>query len=80
MIADFFVNLTNNLLIELPVLAIPIGIDEAFDLVASLVGYINIFVPLARVAPILALIVMIRNYSIMVALFRFVLRFIPFVG
>ena len=65
---------------KLPVLAIPEGFDAALTLVSSLVGYINIFVPLIRIAPILGLIVMIRNFNIVVALFRFVLRFIPFVG
>lgn len=80
MIADFFANLVSGLLTDAPVLAIPDGFESALTLFSSLVGYINIFVPLARVAPILFLIVAIRNWNILIAIIRFVLRFIPFVG
>jgi len=80
MIAEFFVNLLSGALEGLPVLAIPDGFNSALTLFSSLVGYINVFVPLARVAPILGLIVLIRNWNIVISILRFVLRFIPFVG
>lgn len=80
MISDFFVNLVSGVLADAPVLAIPDGFESALELFSSLVGYINIFVPLARVAPILFLVVAIRNWNIIIAILRFVLRFIPFVG
>ena len=80
MIAEFFVNLTSGVLGDLPVLSIPEGFEAALTLFSSLVGYINVFIPLVRVAPILGLIVMIRNWNIIISLLRFVLRFIPFVG
>ena len=80
MIAEFFVNLASGVLVGLPVLSIPDGFNSALTLFSSLVGYINVFVPLTRVAPILGLIVMIRNWNIVIAILRFVLRFIPFVG
>lgn len=80
MIADFFANLVQGFLVDAPILAIPDGFETALTLFSSLVGYINIFVPLTRVAPILFLIVTIRNWNIVVAIIRFVLRFIPFMG
>lgn len=80
MIAEFFVNLASGVLGGLPVVAIPDGFEAALTLFSNLVGYINIFVPVARVAPVLGLIVMIRNWNIVISVLRFVLRFIPFVG
>lgn len=80
MIAEFFVNLASGVLTGMPVLSIPDGFSNALTLFSSLVGYINVFVPLTRVAPILGLIVLIRNWNIVISILRFVLRFIPFVG
>lgn len=80
MISDFFVNLLNGSLADAPILAIPDGFEVALTLFSSLVGYINVFVPLARIAPILALTVLIRNFNIVISILRFILRFIPFVG
>jgi len=80
MIADFFANMVSGVLVDAPVLSIPDGFESALTLFSSLVGYINVFVPLARVAPILGLIVLIRNWNIVISILRFVLRFIPFVG
>lgn len=80
MIGDFFVDLVASFLVDAPVLSIPDGFSSALTLFSSLVGYINVFVPLARLAPILGLIVLIRNWNIVVSIVRFVLRFIPFVG
>ena len=80
MIADFFNNIAYRVFAALPILAIPDGFNEALHLFSSLVGYINVFVPVLRIAPILGLVVMIRNFNIVVAIFRFILRFIPFMG
>lgn len=80
MISDFFFKLGLGVLADAPVLAIPDGYQTALNLFSSLVGYINIFVPLSRVAPILVLVIAIRNWNIIIALLRFVLRLIPFMG
>lgn len=80
MIAEFFLNLVNGVLVTCPVLALPLGFAEGISFFISIVGYINIFLPLVRLAPIFALIVLIRKWNIAVAILRFILRFIPFMG
>lgn len=60
-----------------PIFYLPLGVVEALSWFVSVSGYINIFVPLLRVVPILALIMFIRNFHIMNALARFIMRFIP---
>lgn len=80
MISDFFINLFYGLLTMFPILALPAGFAEGVTFLTSIVGYINIFLPLARLAPIVACIIMVRNWNIGVALLRFLLRFIPFIG
>ena len=79
-IAEFFLNLVNGVLVTCPVLALPVGFAEAISFFISIVGYINIFLPVARLAPVLALIVLIRKWNIVIAVLRFILRFIPFIG
>lgn len=80
MIVTFFLNYGIGILADAPVLSIPDGYEVALNLFSSLVGYINIFIPLSRVAPILLLVIAIRNWNIMIALLRFILRLVPFMG
>lgn len=80
MVADFFINLVKGFVASLPVISLPTGTAAAVTYLASIVAFINIFIPLARLAPILALIVLLRNYKIIVAGVRFILYFIPFIG
>lgn len=80
MIADFFVNMFYGFLTACPILALPVGFAEAAGFFIRIVGYINIFLPLVRLAPILGFIVLVRNWNIAIAVLRFVLRFIPFIG
>lgn len=80
MIVEFFVNLFYGLLLEFPVLALPVGFVEGMSFLSGIIGYIGFFLPLQRLAPILALVVMVRNWNIVVAILRFILRFIPFMG
>ena len=80
MICDFFINLLLGLLAPLPILALPAGFASGISFLTSVVGYINVWLPLARLAPILGLVVLVRNWNIAVSLLRFVLRFIPFIG
>lgn len=80
MIAEFFINLVNGFLVGFPILALPVGFVEGISFFITIVGYINIFVPLVRLAPVIALIVLIRNWNIVVSILRFILRFIPFIG
>lgn len=80
MVADFFINLVKGFISSLPVISFPSGTSTAITYLASIASFINVFIPLARLAPILALIVLLRNYKIIVAGVRFILYFIPFIG
>lgn len=80
MIADFFINLVKGFISTLPVISLPTGTAAAFTYLVSIVAYINVFLPLSRLVPILALIVLVRNFKVVIAVLRFILYFIPFVG
>lgn len=80
MIADFFINLVKGFISTLPIVSLPTGTAAAFTYLVSIVAYINVFLPLSRLVPILAFIVILRNYKIVIAILRFILYFIPFVG
>lgn len=80
MIANFGIGLISRFIALMPVIALPDGISAAFNLLSNLIGYINIFVPVAALAPVLALIILVRNWNIVMAVIRLVLRFIPFLG
>lgn len=78
MVGELFMGMVNGFLAMFPILSLPVGFAEGVGFLISIAGYLNIFLPLLRLAPILGLIVMIRNWNIMIALLRFLLRFIPF--
>lgn len=78
MIGELLFGLFYGLLTVCPVLALPVGFVKGLGFLTEVVGFINIFVPLVRLAPVVSFIVLIRNWNILVAVLRFVLRFIPF--
>lgn len=80
MIGDFFTNLFYGFLTAFPVLALPVGFGKAVSFLIDIVGLINVFIPVIRLAPIISLIVLVRNWNIAVSMLRFVMRFIPFIG
>lgn len=80
MLGDFLVTLFYGFLTVCPVLALPVGFAKGLGFLVTVIGYINVFVPLIKLAPIVALIIMVRNFKITIAILRFVLQFIPFIG
>lgn len=80
MISEFFINLGSGFLSLAPVLALPAGFGAGIGFLVDVVGYINVWLPLVRLAPIIGFVVMVRNWNIIVSFFRFVLQLIPFVG
>lgn len=80
MLGDFLTNIFYGFLTVCPVLALPVGFAKAIGFLIDVVGYINVFVPVIKLAPIVALIIMVRNFKVTIALLRFVLQFIPFIG
>lgn len=80
MVSDFFINLVVGMIANAPVLALPAGFSAGISFLTSVVGYINVWLPLARLAPILALVVLVRNWNIVIAILKFILQFIPFIG
>ena len=80
MIANWFIMFVSGFLAPLSVIALPAGFSAALGLLRDLIGFINIFVPILRLAPVVGLIILVRNWRVLVAILRFVLRFIPFFG
>lgn len=80
MIGDFFTTLFYGFLTAFPVLALPVGFGKAIAFLINIVAFVNVFVPIIRLAPIISLIVLVRNWNIAVSMLRFVMRFIPFIG
>lgn len=80
MLGDLVANLLYGILAVCPVLALPVGFVKGLGFLTDVIGYINVFIPVIRLAPIVGVIIMVRNWSIFVSLLRFVLRFIPFIG
>lgn len=80
MVADFFINLIRGFFSVCPVISLPTGAAAALTFATSVVGYINVFLPLARLAPIVVFILLVRYFRLVVAAIRFVLMFIPGFG
>lgn len=80
MISNWFITFVSGFLAPLSVVALPAGFSAALGILRDLIGFINIFVPILRIVPIVGLILLVRNWRIVVALLRLILRFIPFIG
>lgn len=80
MIANWFIAFVSGFLAPISVVALPSGFSAALGILSDLIGFINIFVPILRIVPIVGLILLVRNWRIVVALLRLILRFIPFIG
>ena len=80
MIGEFLSNLFYGFLTTCPVLSLPVGFVKGVAFLIDIVGLINVFVPVIRLAPLLSLIILVRNWKITISLLRFLMRFIPFIG
>lgn len=80
MISDAFMSIFEDILILLPVLELPTGFMTSLDYFASVIGCVNIFLPVARLLPIFALIVLVRRFDTVMAVINWIIRLIPFIG
>lgn len=80
MIPDFFINLVRGFISVCPAISLPSVASLALTTLSSIIAYINVFLPIARLAPIVVFILAVRYFKVVVAVIRFVLYFIPFVG
>ena len=46
----------------------------------QVIGFINVFIPLNKVLPILVLLILIRGFNIVMAVINWIIRLIPFIG
>ena len=74
------VNLFNVILRTLPILELPTGFRTSLSYFSNVIGYVNIFLPVARLLPVLAMIVLIRRFNIVMSIVNWVIRLIPFIG
>lgn len=77
MIANGMISVLSYFMSFLPVLSLPSGVGQAIGWLTAVCGYINIFIPLASIAPIIGMIILVRNWFIVHSIIRFVMRFIP---
>lgn len=80
MITDLCLSVIKSLISSLPVVSLPDGVTAALTFFASVVGFINVFVPLTRLAPIVVFVLLLRNFKIVMSLIRSIFYFLPFVG
>lgn len=80
MISSAFVLLFIGILNGLPVISLPSGFMAALDFLKNVIGFINIFLPLSALLPIVLLIIALRNFNIIMAIVNWIIRLIPFVG
>lgn len=80
MITDLCLSVIKSLISSLPVVSLPDGVMAALTFFASVVGFINVFVPLTRLAPIVVFVLLLRNFKIVMSLIRSIFYFLPFVG
>lgn len=80
MIGDLCLGFVRGLVSLLPVVSLPSGAAAALSYLSAVIAFVNVFLPLGRLAPIFVLVIAIRNFRIIVSGIRFVLYFIPFFG
>lgn len=80
MIGEAFINIGMFILESLPIVQLASGFLTSLDFLKNVIGFVNIFLPLGSLLPIIALIITIRNVNIVMSIFNWVVRFIPFIG
>ena len=74
MIGAGIYNLMINVLTGLPVLNIPYGFTQALSYLTNVVGFINVFLPLTSLVPIILLIIAVRNFNIVMSIINWIIR------
>lgn len=80
MISEALLDLVNSLIAKFPVIALPYGMMQSLSFFSNVIGAVNVFLPVVRLMPILALIVAVRRLDIVVAIINWIIRLIPFIG
>ena len=80
MISEGIMFLFSNILSGLPIIALASGFSAGLNFLTQVVGFINVFVPLNRVLPILVMLIMIRGFNIVMSIVNWIIRLIPFIG
>lgn len=80
MIGEGMFNLFSVVISSLPIISIPTGFVYAINFIQMVIGYVNYFLPVADLIPIIALIIVIRNFNISMAILNWVIRLVPFIG
>ena len=80
MIGEAFLSIFLGILSGLPVITLPDGVSSALDFVTNVVGFVNIFVPLQAIVPIIILIIAVRRFNVVMSVVNWILRLIPFIG
>lgn len=80
MIADFFINFFQGILRNLPIVSLPEGMVVSLNYVKNVIGFVNVFLPVTRLLPIIAMIVLVRRFNIVTAIINWIIRLIPFIG
>lgn len=80
MLGEAVLKLFEGILRTLPILELPIGFRNSLDYFSNVIGYVNIFLPVTRLLPVLAMIVLIRRFNIVMSIINWIIRLIPFIG
>lgn len=80
MISEALIGLVNNLIAQFPIISLPDGFMQSLTFFSNVIGYVNVFLPVVRLLPVFALIVMVRRFDTVVAIINWIIRLIPFIG
>ncbi len=80
MISEGIMFLFSNILSGLPIISLASGFSAGLNFLTQVVGFINVFVPLNRILPILVMLIMIRGFNIVMSIVNWIIRLIPFIG
>ena len=80
MISEGIMFLFCNILSGLPIISLASGFSAGLNFLTQVVGFINVFVPLNRILPILVMLIMIRGFNIVMSIVNWIIRLIPFIG
>ena len=80
MISEGIMFLFSHILSGLPIISLASGFSAGLNFLTQVVGFINVFVPLNRILPILVMLIMIRGFNIVMSIVNWIIRLIPFIG
>lgn len=79
MISEGIMHLLTNILSDLPVISLGSNFSDGLNFLMQVIGFINVFIPLNKVLPILVMLILIRGFNIVMAVINWIIRLIPFI-